>query len=170
MTADEASPANNAEPLSVLPYQTPTTPDWTAAIKIIAGIGLLLGLGRLVGTSSLWWRMVHQSRPVGIFGLVYFVWILTGITLVISTLTAARGRPRGRRAIMVGECVYAATYVLASVISIAQPGVNPPDGWTYLLTATVWRTSGAIGYSVLTVFLLAQSGAKAVFQPLPVVA
>ena len=166
MTPDEAPPGK-AEALSVLPYQTPTTPNWTVAVKIIAGIGLLLGLGRLCGTSMVWWRMVHQPRQVGLYGLIYFVWILTSVILVVTSLTAASRRPRGRRWLMFGESVYAALYVLVSVINIAQVSGAPPPGWGYVLTTVAWRTSAEVGYSVLAVFLLAQPGARAVFRPSP---
>lgn len=150
----------------VLTYQPPAPVTWAPILRIVGGIGLIVGVARLVGTGTEAWRIAHQPARGGIWPLIVFLWILTAVILVIGSILIAATRPRGRMMLVINELVYAVSYLLVTTMSFVQRQGMPAFSRNYLLSQIAWTTIAAVGYSAVACLILGQSGAKALFvQP-----
>jgi hypothetical protein len=152
-------------PMEALSYEVPQGSDWRPAVKIVAGVGLIVGaLRTLAFAEQLWWYFHQPKGTEPIFVFFWGMWFVTGVTLMITLLFCASSRPAGRRFVVFGEGLFAATYTLSIVIQLSHVSKDPNRTWAFVLSVWAWQCISIIAYSIMAMFILSQPEAKKLFS------
>jgi hypothetical protein len=159
------------QPVLPLVYGSATTsPEWGLVLRVLAMIGCLVAVGRVLGFVNLILFSVvfRQGTFAAYLTGSTFQSILNPVTAVLlawGCVSVLRGRPqKGVMLMMVAECIAIGAIGLTILIHLASTpfSVNPPStsamntAWygSYRVVAVLSWGFVQIGYSVLYVVLL----------------